>query len=110
MALQLERTREFGTLRAIGLTPSQLWRLTLLETGLMGAMAGVLALPAGLALAAILVYVINRRSFGWTIQFAIAPDILVQALLIAILAALLAGLYPAWRLARISPADALRNE
>lgn len=110
MALQLERTREFGTLRAIGLTPGQLWRLTLLETGLMGGLAGVLALPTGLTLAAILVYVINRRSFGWTIQFALAPETLVQALLVAVLAALLAGLYPAWRLARLSPADAVRNE
>lgn len=110
MALQLERTREFGTLRAIGLTPDQLWRLTLLETGLMGGLAGVLALPTGLALAAILVYVINRRSFGWTIQFAIAPGTLIQAMAIAVLAALLAGLYPAWRLSRLAPAEAVRNE
>lgn len=110
MALQLERTREFGTLRAIGLTPRQLWGVTLLETGLMGSLAGILAWPTGLTLAAILVYVINRRSFGWTIQFSLTPEEFAQAFLIATVAAVLAGLYPAWRLARLEPADAIRAE
>ncbi|NLE76458.1 MAG: ABC transporter permease [Chloroflexi bacterium] len=110
MALQLERTRELGTLRAIGLTPGQLWGLTLLETGLMGALAGLLAVPTGLSLAAILVQVINRRSFGWSIRFAVVPEPVVQALLVALAAALLAGLYPAWRLLRLPPAEAVRDE
>ncbi len=65
MALQLERTRELGTLRAAGMTLQQLWRLTLLESGLMGPPAGLLAIPTGLLLATILIYVINLRSFGW---------------------------------------------
>ena len=110
MALQLERGRELGVLRAIGFTPGQLWRLMTAQTGLMGLVAGLLAIPVGMGLALILVRVINRRSFGWTLQIEIAPEVLVQALLMAVGAALLAGLYPALRMAYTSPALALREE
>ena len=110
MALQLERTRELGVLRATGYTSGQVWGLMTSQTGLMGLIAGLLAVPVGIGLALILVLVINRRSFGWTLQIEIAPEVLVQAIAMAVVAALLAGLYPALRMARTSPALALRNE
>ncbi len=110
MALQLERTREMGVLRATGLTPRQVWGLVTSQTGLMGLVAGLLAMPVGLVMAVVLIYVINRRSFGWTLQMAVDPFVLGQALLLALAAAILAGLYPALRMARTSPAEALREE
>ena len=110
MALQLERERELGVLRATGFTPRQVWGLVTAQTGLMGLLAGLLALPVGLMLASVLVFVINRRSFGWTLELEIMPGLLVQAVLLAVLAALLAGLYPAFRMSRTSPALALREE
>lgn len=110
MALQLERTRELGTLRATGMTLRQMWRLTLLESGLMGAAAGILAIPVGLVLAAILIYVINLRSFGWTIFFNSVPEVYVQALLVSTLAALIAAIYPMLRLSRLQVVEALREE
>jgi putative ABC transport system permease protein len=76
----------------------------------MGVVAGVLAVPAGLALAAIMIFVVNKRSFGWTLQLELGPGILIQAVLLAILGALLAGVYPAWHMSRTSPAEALRQE
>ncbi len=110
MAMQIERSRELAVLRANGLTPQQLWRLVTGETGLIGLLAGVLALPLGILQALVLILVINRRSFGWSMQIAIDPMILLQAVGLALLAALLAGIYPAWRMARTSPALALREE
>ena len=110
MSLQLERARELGTLRATGMTRQQLWGLTLLETGLMGTTAGLLALPVGLALAWILVYVINVRSFGWTLRMELRPEYFLQALLVAVGAALLAGIYPALRLGNLEIATAIREE
>ena len=110
MALQLERARELGVLRANGLTPGQVWELVTAQTGLLGLAAGLLSIPVGLALAAIMIFVINRRSFGWTIHLQIAPGAVLGALLLALAAALLAGLYPAWKMARTSPALALREE
>jgi putative ABC transport system permease protein len=110
MALQVERTRELATLVALGLTPAQLWALTLLETGLMGAAAGLLSLPTGTLLALILVDVINVRSFGWTMRLEIDPWLLAQALGLSVAAALLASVYPLLRLQRLPVAAALRQE
>jgi putative ABC transport system permease protein len=110
MALQLERARELGMLRANGLTPRQLWALVISQTGLIGLTAGLLAIPVGVMLATVLVFVINKRSFGWTLLFQLDGSLFAQALLVAIAAALLAGLYPAWRMSRTSPALALREE
>ncbi len=110
LALQLEKAREMGILRAIGLTVAEMRRLTLWETGLLGASAGLLALPTGYILAWILIFVINQRSFGWTLQMEVTPAPFIQAFLLAVTAALLAALYPAWRLGRMAIAEALRGE
>ena len=110
MSLQLERAREFGVLRATGMTVRQLWQLTLLETGLMGSTAGLLAMPTGFVLAWILIYVINLRSFGWTLQMQLEPNQFINAFLVALGAALLAGLYPALRVGKMVIATAVRSE
>ena len=110
MALQLERARELGVLRANGLTPGQVWGLVTAQTGLLGTVAGLLAMPAGVILAVIMIFVVNRRSFGWTLQMELGPGVFLQALALAVVGALLAGLWPAWRMSRTSPAVALRDE
>ena len=110
MAHALERTREVAFQRALGLTPRQVWGVITAQTGLMGLVAGLLALPVGVLLAAVLVFVINRRSFGWTMPLDVRPGVLLQGLLLAVVAALLAGFYPALRMAGASPAEALRDE
>jgi putative ABC transport system permease protein len=110
LALQLEKARETGILRALGLSIAEMRRLTLWETGLLGASAGLLALPTGYILAWILIFVINRRSFGWTLQMHAQPAPFVQAFLLAVLAALLAAIYPVWRLGRVQAAELLRGE
>jgi putative ABC transport system permease protein len=110
LSLQLERQRELGVLRAVGLTVRQLWGLVILETGLMGTTAGLLAMPTGFSLALILVYIINRRSFGWTLQMQVDALPFLQALAVAVVAALLAGLYPARRMGHMVTAEALRFE
>jgi putative ABC transport system permease protein len=54
--------------------------------------------------------VINVRSFGWTMEIAFIPLEFVQALAVAIVAALLAGIYPALRLSNLVTAEAIRGE
>ncbi len=109
MALQLERRRELAMLRAQGMTPGEVRTMVFAETGLMGLWAGLLAVPLGLALAAVLVFVVNVRSFGWTLAFSVSPTVLLQAVGLAVVAALLAGVYPAWKMSRTSPALAMRE-
>jgi putative ABC transport system permease protein len=110
MALQLENTRQYGTMRAVGMTPGQLSKFTMIQTGLMGLVAGGLALPIGLVLALVLVYVINVRSFGWTMQLSLQPGEFILAFSVAVISALAAGVYPAQRLSRLITARALRSE
>ena len=110
MALQLERAREHAILRATGLTPLQLLGQISLQTLLMGLMAALLAMPLGWLMAEILVHVINLRAFGWSMPSQLSPTILLEATGFALVAALLAGLYPSLRMARTRPALALREE
>jgi putative ABC transport system permease protein len=110
MALQLERGRELAVLRATGLTPAQLRALVTSQAALLGAAAGALAVPLGLALAWTMVHVVNRRSFGWTMDLVVDATVLAQSVGLAVLAALLAGAGPAWRMARTPAAAGLREE
>jgi len=110
LALSLERSAEFATLRAIGLTPFELRKLVMAQCGLMGIIAGLLALPLGYVMSKMLIDVINQRSFGWTMGFHIPHQIPIQTIVLALGAALLAGWYPAARLSRMSPAEALREK
>lgn len=110
MSLQLERARELGVLRATGMTLRQLWQLTFIETGLMGGIAGLIAMPTGFVLAWILIYVINVRSFGWTLQMYLDPSYFLNAFVVALVAALLAGIYPSFRLGSMVIASAIRQD
>ncbi|MCG6943670.1 MAG: ABC transporter permease [Thiohalocapsa sp.] len=110
MALELERAKDYAVLRATGMTRGQLRLLILLQTTLMGTAAGLLAIPLGLAMGDLLIEVINLRSFGWTMPLRITPDTLAAGVLLAWVAAMLAGAYPALRAARAAPAQALREE
>ena len=110
LALQLERAREFALLRALGMTPRQVGGMITAQTGVIGLLSGAAAIPLGLIMAWVLIKVINRRAFGWQIDMTVAPDILVSALVFAVGASLVAGVYPAWRAAQSRPAVVMREE
>jgi putative ABC transport system permease protein len=76
----------------------------------IGLLSGIAAIPLGLVMAYLLIEVINRRAFGWQIDMTVAGSMLFSAVLFAIAAAVLAGLYPAYRAARNQPALAMREE
>jgi len=110
LALQLEKTREFGVLRALGMTPAQTGGLVATQAAVIGFIAGIAALPLGLVMAWVLVAVIDRRAFGWQIELVVTPGPLVAAVTLAVCAAVCGGLYPAIAAARRRPALAMREE
>lgn len=110
MAIQLERTRELGVLKAIGFTPAQIRGIVVGESAVIGGAAGLFAIPVGVVMASLLIEVINRRSFGWGMALELDAAVILSALLMALLAALLAALYPAARMANRQPAEILRQE
>jgi putative ABC transport system permease protein len=76
----------------------------------MGGVAGLMSMPTGYVLAVILIFVINKRSFGWTLQMSLTTSPFVEAFLVATIAALIAGIYPAYRIGRMVTSQAIRSE
>jgi putative ABC transport system permease protein len=110
LAIQMERSKEFAVLRATGLTPWELKKLMLTESGLIGFISGVISIPLGIVMAALLIYVINLRSFGWSMDFILEARFILSAIGLGLIAGFLAGIYPAARMGTTSPALALRDE
>lgn len=109
-ALVLERRREIGLLRCLGMTRGQVRSMIVAEALLLGIMGGALGIAAGYALAAILVFVINPQAFGWTIGFQATPVFDGALVFCVAIVSALAGLIPAASAGRISVADAIRAE
>jgi putative ABC transport system permease protein len=110
LAWELERSRELAIVRALGLTPRGAGAVIEAQTGFMGLAAYLAAIPAGLLTAVLLITVINRRAFGWLIDLHVTGTQLANAFGVAMVAALVAGLYPAWRAARAPLASDIREE
>jgi putative ABC transport system permease protein len=110
LAWELERSHELAIVRSIGLTPLGTAALIEAQTGFMGLVALVAAIPAGFLTALVLTDVINRRAFGWQIDLHLTATQFTNALLLALAAASVAGLYPAWRTARAPIAGEIREE
>ncbi|MCB1749140.1 MAG: FtsX-like permease family protein, partial [Gammaproteobacteria bacterium] len=110
LALHIEHAREYAMLRATGFSRAGLRRTLLAQTAFVAAAAVSCAVPVGIAIAALLTEVINRRSFGWSMQFAWQAQALAVPAALAFLAALAATVYPAARAAAIPPAAALRHD
>ncbi|MBK9949219.1 MAG: ABC transporter permease [Nitrospira sp.] len=106
----LERRREFATLRAIGGSSGQIQQLVLWEAIYLGAIGIVLGLIGGGLLSLLLIKVINKQSFGWSIQMIIPIGSLLQAVALAVLATLVAGYFPARWAARQPVVEGLRDE
>jgi putative ABC transport system permease protein len=93
---------------ALGLTRAELGRLELLRAVILAALTFLVALPLGLALAWMLLAVINVEAFGWRLPMFLFPLDYARLAAFALIAALLAALWPARRLARTPAAHLLK--
>jgi putative ABC transport system permease protein len=110
LVLVIDRRREIGLLRVLGAATRQVRKLILVEAGLLGILANLAGLALGLALSLILIYVVNKQSFGWTIRLHWPVEILLGALTIVYGATVLAGLYPAHVAVRLNPLEVVHEE
>jgi len=110
LALVIDRRRELGLLRFLGAATRQIRKLILVEAGLLGLLANLAGVALGFALSLLLIYVINKQSFGWTIRFHWPVEILLGALMVVYLATVLAGLYPAQVAVRLNPVEVVHEE
>lgn len=108
LTLASMRVPQLAPAWAMGMTRNQIGRLELLRAVLLAVLTAVIALPLGLALAWALLKVVNVAAFGWELPLYLFPADYTRLGLFALLAAALAALWPALRLARTPPADLLR--
>jgi len=103
----LERTREIGVLRALGWRRRQVLGMILRESLVLGVVGGVCGILLGLGF-----------SWAWgqipgyfgALKPIFTPSVFLQALVVALVAGGVGGLYPAWRATRMQPVEALRYE
>ena len=110
LALVFDRKRELGLLRFLGATSAQIRRMILAEAALLGLLADAAGLLLGFALSLILVFVINKQSFGWTIRFHWPVAILSGAISLVLAATVMAGFYPARIAVRLNPVEVVHEE
>ncbi|MBC7924479.1 MAG: ABC transporter permease [Bryobacteraceae bacterium] len=110
LALVIDRRREFGLLRFMGGATGQIQRLILFEAGLLGLLANIAGLGLGVLLSLLLIYVINKQSFGWTIQFHWPVAMLLGSLTLVFVATVAAALYPARVATRLNPIEVIHEE
>ncbi len=110
VALVIDRRRELGLMRFLGASSSQIRRLILVEAGLLGLLSNLAGFLLGYFLSLILVFVINKQSFGWTIRFHWPVEIILGALSVVYGATILAGLYPARVAVRLNPLGVIHEE
>jgi putative ABC transport system permease protein len=110
LALVIDRRREIGVLRFLGASAGQIRRMILFESGFLGLLANLVGLGLGALLSLILIYVVNKQSFGWTIQFHWPIGLLFSALTLVYLASVAAGVYPARTAVRLNPIEVTHEE
>jgi putative ABC transport system permease protein len=110
LAVVIDRRREFAILRFLGAAQPQVRRIILCEAGLLGLMGNGIGLVLGTLLSLILIFVINKQSFGWTIQFHWPIALLLVALTGVYIATVLAGLYPARTATQLNPIEVIHED
>jgi len=110
VALVIDRRRELGLMRFLGASSAQIRKLILVEAGLLGFLANLAGFALGYFLSLILVFVINKQSFGWTIRFHWPGAVILGALSVVYVATILSGLYPARVAVRLNPLEVIHEE
>lgn len=108
LTLATMRLPQLAPVWAQGLTRAKLGRIEIIRAVLLALLTAALALPLGLALAWTLLAVVNVEAFGWRLPMFLFPMDYVRLAVFAVVAAVLAALWPARKLARTRPADLLK--
>ena len=104
----LERTRDIGIMKAIGARNSDILKIFLVESGLIGLVGGIFGVLFGSAMALIIGQF--SKSAGFTLIVKIEPLILIFGLLFAFAVGIISGILPAYQASKLKPVDALRYE
>jgi putative ABC transport system permease protein len=109
-AIVLSRRREFGVLRHLGLTRAQIRGMLAAEGGLLALVGSAAGLAAGAAVSLVLVYVINRQSFHWSMELHPPYLLLFTSVLVLTLLAVLTAIISGREAMGMGPVRAVRED
>ena len=104
----LERTKDIGIMKAVGARNSDIMKIFLIESGLMGLVGGIFGTALG-TIVALIVEKISSQS-GFLLIIRIEYGLLLFGLLFAFLVGMISGALPAYQASKLRPVDALRYE
>ncbi len=110
MAILMERSREMKVLEYLGLTPAELGRMNIYQALIMGLASFLLSAVCGLILSVIIIFAINYRSFGWSMDVHVNAWVFLKTFLLTALACVAASLYPTYRLIKAPATQPLEEE
>ncbi len=115
MAATYERKREIGILQALGARRRMIFALFMMESGIYGVIGGVSGVVAGLVAAAAATPYITQNAFTTMVKGSgsgtlLDVKVIIYSIIFSTIVAILAGLYPAWRAARLTPVEAISYE
>lgn len=110
MTLFVERQKEFGIYRALGFTTGDVARITIAESIGLGLISFFMSTVVGTIFTFVLIRVINRQSFNWTIFYHLTSQPYTVTFLTAIAASVAACAYPVWSVIRKYPIMQIRED
>jgi putative ABC transport system permease protein len=110
----IERTREIGILKALGMKSRTVLTIFLGESGIIGLIGAVVGIVLGWILASVTARVLGSGVFGsgggFRITPLLTPEVVLGALAFGVGVSVIFALYPAWRASKLKPVEALRYE
>ena len=106
----LERTKEIGTMKAVGAKNSDILILFLIESGMLGLIGGLIGIGIGIGLSKIAEYIAAMQLGSNLLQASIDPVLIIGALVFSFLIGAVSGVFPAMQASKLKPVDALRYE
>lgn len=109
----IERTREIGILKALGMKSRTVLYIFLTESVIIGLIGGIVGIVSGWVLANVVALFLGRGGIigsALTITPILTPEVLVGALAFGVGISVIFALYPAWRASKLKPVEALRYE
>ena len=109
-AILIERSREMTVLGYLGLTSNEISRVNVYQAVIMGIISFLIAAFGGVILAHILIYAVNYRSFGWTVDVYISPLVFAKTFALTLAACLISSIYPTLLMRRADSRSRLQEE
>ena len=106
----LERTKEIGTMKAIGARNRDILTIFMIESGLLGLVGGIIGIVVGYGAGKIIEYIAAVALNTTLLQVSFPWYVTLGTILFAFLVGSASGFLPAWQASRLKPVDALRYE